>query len=160
MKLSHLDDSGRPRMVDVSGKEPTARTATAMGSITLSEQVAVFLEQRGTVKGNVLNTAVVAGIQALKNTSALIPMCHPLSVQSADITFDLQGMELVCRCSVSAVSETGFEMEALVGVTVALLTVYDMLKAADKSMVLKDVYLLEKTGGKSGNFEAIRKFDK
>lgn len=145
MKLTHLDELGRPRMVDVSEKEPVMRTARARGTITLPRNVTDYLEVKGSPKGNILNTAVVAGIQAVKNTPALIPLCHPLAVQSADITFQMDGTNLVCRCSVSAEAKTGFEMEALTGVTVALLTVYDMLKAAGKNMVISNICLEEKT---------------
>lgn len=145
MKLTHLDDKGRPRMVDVSEKSPVMRTARASGSITLPENVIDYLEQKGSPKGNILNTAVVAGIQAVKNTPSLIPLCHPLAVQSADIAFEMQGNRLICSCFVSAEAKTGFEMEALTGVSIALLTVYDMLKAAGKNMVLSDIRLDEKT---------------
>lgn len=147
MKLTHLDGKGRPRMVDVSGKEPVFRTAKARGTITLPGNVTDYLERKGSPKGNILNTAVTAGIQAVKSTPFIIPLCHPLAVQSADIEFELSGNDLVCTCSVSAEAKTGFEMEALTGVTVALLTVYDMLKAAGKNMVIKDVHLMEKTKG-------------
>lgn len=145
MKLTHLDDRGKPRMVDVSGKEPMLRTATARGTIVLPENIAVYLKEKGSPKGNILNTAVTAGIQAVKNTPFLIPLCHPLAVQSADVSFDEKENELVCRCTVTAEAKTGFEMEALTGVAVALLTVYDMLKAGGRNMVIKDVYLEEKT---------------
>ena len=145
MILTHLDERGRPRMVDVSDKKPVMRTARARGTITLPGNVTDYLEKKGSPKGNILNTAVVAGIQAVKSTPSLIPLCHPLAVQSADITFETRGSELVCRCSVSAEAKTGFEMEALTGVTVALLTVYDMLKAAGKNMVISDICLEEKT---------------
>jgi cyclic pyranopterin phosphate synthase len=150
MKLSHLNEEGRPRMVDVSVKEPVLRTARARGTIVLPDNVTEYLEEKGSPKGNILNTATVAGIQAVKKTPSLIPLCHPLAVQSADVEFSLEGNELVCRCSVSAFARTGFEMEALTGVAVALLTVYDMLKAAGRNMVIKDVFLEEKTKTPSG----------
>lgn len=145
MKLTHLDDKGRPRMVDVSDKKPVMRTARASGTISLPDNIIDYLEQKGSPKGNILNTAVVAGIQAVKKTPSLIPLCHPLAVQSADITFEIKGSLLLCRCFVSAEAKTGFEMEALAGVTVALLTVYDMLKAAGKNMVIGHIKLEEKT---------------
>jgi len=152
MKLSHLDAKDRPRMVDVSGKEPSLRTAVASGEIVLSGEMFLFLEKNPAPKGNVLNTAVVAGIQAAKRTSSIIPMCHPLQIESIGIDFSLAGDCLQCTCSVSATARTGFEMEALVGVTTALLTVYDMLKAVDRRMVIRDVRLVGKTGGKSGSY--------
>jgi len=149
--LSHLNEEGYARMVNVSCKEPTLRTAIAEGRILLGEQVMRKLTSGKTPKGNVLNTAIVAGILAVKKTSEIIPMCHPLPVSGVDIRFEFSGNDLICFCSVSAEAKTGFEMEALVGVTTALLTVYDMLKALDKSMEITGVRLLEKTGGKSGS---------
>ena len=154
MKLTHLNEEGYARMVDVSGKQPTERTATAEGTIELGDAVLDILASGNSPKGNVLNTAIVAGIQAVKKTSELIPMCHPLPLHGAEIRFEFNGSNLKCFCSVSAEAKTGFEMEALVGVTTALLTVYDMLKAVDKSMVITGIRLLEKTGGKSGAFRA------
>jgi cyclic pyranopterin phosphate synthase len=154
MKLTHLNENGYPTMVNVSGKQPTDRTAVAQGTIRLGDTVLKTLANGNTPKGSVINTAVVAGIQAVKKTSELIPMCHQLSVQGAAIQFELNGNSLKCTCSVSAMAKTGFEMEALVGVTTALLTVYDMLKAVDKGMVITEVRLLEKTGGKSGIYRA------
>lgn len=152
MSLTHLNEEGYARMVDVSGKQPTHRTALAEGIIKLGDVVLETLTGGNSPKGNVLNTAIVAGIQAVKKTSELIPMCHPLPLQGVDIRFELNNNNLKCFCSVSAEAKTGFEMEALVGVTTALLTVYDMLKAVDKSMEITGVRLLEKTGGKSGTF--------
>ncbi|MCK5785802.1 MAG: cyclic pyranopterin monophosphate synthase MoaC [Candidatus Sabulitectum sp.] len=152
MKLTHLNEEGYARMVDVSSKQPTERTALAEGTIELGDTVLGILTGGNSPKGNVLNTAVVAGIQAVKKTSELIPMCHPLPLHGVDIKFEFNGCNLKCLCSVSAEAKTGFEMEALVGVTTALLTVYDMLKAVDKSMVITGIRLLEKTGGKSGVF--------
>ena len=152
MKLTHLNEDGYARMVDVSDKQPTHRTALAEGVISLGDVVLDILTAGNSPKGNVLNTAIVAGIQAVKKTSELIPMCHPLPLQGVDIKFEFNGSNLKCLCAVSAEAKTGFEMEALVGVTTALLTVYDMLKAIDKSMVITGIRLLEKTGGKSGTF--------
>ena len=149
MNLTHIDDKGNATMVDVSAKQPTHRTAFATGKIELGEKVMAALESNELPKGNVLNTSVVAGIQAVKKTSDLIPMCHPLLVQNVEITFEFDGNALICFCLVSATAKTGFEMEALVGVSTALLTVYDMLKAIDKSMEITGIKLLKKTGGKS-----------
>ena len=156
MKLTHLNEDGYARMVDVSDKKPTQRTAAAEGYIKLGDAVLEILTSGNSPKGNVLNTAIVAGIQGIKKTSDLIPMCHPLPLQSADIKFQFKGNSLRCFCSVSAEAKTGFEMEALVGVTTALLTVYDMLKAVDKSMEITGIRLLEKTGGKSGVYRLDR----
>ena len=149
MNLTHIDENGNATMVDVSLKEPTYRTALAEGKIELGEKVMTALQSNKLPKGNVLNTAIVAGIQAVKKTSDLIPMCHPLLVQNIEITFEFENTTLKCFCSVSATAKTGFEMEALVGVSIALLTVYDMLKAIDKSMEITGIKLLKKTGGKS-----------
>ncbi len=156
MKLTHLNEDGYARMVDVSDKKPTRRTAIAEGYIKLGDAVLEILTSGNSPKGNVLNTAIVAGIQGIKKTSDLIPMCHPLPLQSAEIEFEFIGNTLRCFCSVTAEAKTGFEMEALVGVTTALLTVYDMLKAVDKSMEITDIRLLEKTGGKSGVYRIDR----
>ncbi len=156
MKLTHLNEDGYARMVDVSDKKPTRRTAIAEGYIKLGDAVLEILTSGNSPKGNVLNTAIVAGIQGIKKTSDLIPMCHPLPLQSAEIEFEFLGSTLRCFCSVTAEAKTGFEMEALVGVTTALLTVYDMLKAVDKSMEITDIRLLEKTGGKSGVYRIDR----
>ena len=156
MKLTHLNEDGYARMVDVSDKKPTRRTAVAEGYIKLGDAVLEILTSGNSPKGNVLNTAIVAGIQGIKKTSDLIPMCHPLPLQSAEIEFEFLGNTLRCFCSVTAEAKTGFEMEALVGVTIALLTVYDMLKAVDKSMEITDIRLLEKTGGKSGVYRIDR----
>ena len=149
MNLTHIDENGNATMVDVSLKEPTYRTALAVGQIELGEKVMSALQRNELPKGNVLNTSIVAGIQAVKKTSDLIPMCHPLLVQNVEITFEFENTTLKCFCSVSATAKTGFEMEALVGVSMALLTVYDMLKAIDKSMEITGIKLLKKTGGKS-----------
>ena len=155
MKITHINEDGFPRMVDVSEKLPTLRTALATGVIKLGDQVLEILQNDNSPKGNVLNTAIVAGIQAVKKTSDLIPMCHPVPLQRADITFELERSNLICFCEVAAEAKTGFEMEALVGVSTALLTVYDMLKAVDKSMEITGIKLLKKTGGKSGTFRNV-----
>jgi cyclic pyranopterin monophosphate synthase len=152
MKLTHLSDAKRPVMVNVTGKEPMFRTAVATGCIKVSEEVMVMLETGGTPKGSVLNTAVVAGIQAAKRTWELIPMCHPLVLEHAGIDFETGADFIRCTCSVAASARTGFEMEALMGVSVSLLTIYDMLKAVDKSMVINDVHLVSKTKEAIGKF--------
>lgn len=146
----HFDDSGRPRMVDVTGKGVTARTASARGEIILGRAA---MEALGApAKGPVETTAAIAGIQAAKRTWELIPLCHPLPLDKVDVRFQIEADSLVCTCSVKGEARTGYEMEALTGVTVALLTVYDMLKAVDRDMVIMGVRLVSKTGGKSGDW--------
>ena len=146
----HFDQGGTPRMVDVSGKGVTLRTAVARGGIQLGES---NLEALGlSKKGPVQTTAVLAGIQAAKRAWEMIPLCHILPLEKVEVTFDLQDQCLWCRCAVAGEAKTGYEMEAMVGVSVALLTVYDMLKATGKGMVIREVRLVEKTGGKSGEW--------
>ena len=152
-QLSHLDDEGRPRMVDVSAKVETARQATAKGAVHMSaETLALALSGRG-AKGDVLTTARLAGIMAAKRTHELIPLCHPLPLTGIDV--DLQAGEscIEITATVRTTARTGVEMEALTAVSVAALTVYDMLKAAQKDMRITDIRLVRKTGGKSGDFE-------
>jgi len=152
-RLTHLDSDGRPSMVDVSGKKPTKRTAVASGVITVGDDVSSALRERGTgTKGDVFNTAVIAGIQAAKRTSGLIPLCHPIPVGCIDISFRIEGNRITSMCSVCGTGKTGYEMEALTGVCIALLTVYDMTKALDRSMEIGEVRLLSKDGGKSGEY--------
>ena len=149
-KLSHYDKSGQARMVDVSAKAATRREATASAFVALSKAVLKALPQNP--KGNPLEVARIAGIAAAKRTAEWIPLCHPLPLTHIDVTARLceNGVEL--RSTVVATAQTGVEMEALVAVTAAALTVYDMCKALDKGMELTDIYLVEKTGGKSGDF--------
>lgn len=140
-------------MVDVSQKEITARTAAAQGEILLSK--ACFDLLKDNPKGDVYGTARIAGIMAAKKCSDLIPLCHPLPVTSVSVDFqtDPQKLSITAFCSVKCTGKTGVEMEALCGCTTALLTLYDMLKAADHGMVISDVHLVTKTGGKSGDFQ-------
>ncbi len=147
----HFDSGGRPRMVDVSGKCATFRTAVARGSIELGEKGLEAMGSSG--KGPVETTAAIAGIQAAKRTWELIPLCHPLPLEKVDVSFALVDRTLTCTCAVRGEGRTGYEMEALTGVSVALLTVYDMLKAADKGMIIREVRLISKTGGKSGDWK-------
>lgn len=149
-KLSHYDDAGRAAMVDVSAKSDTKRTARAHAFVRLSAQVLAALPDNP--KGNPLETARIAGIMAAKRTADLIPMCHPLPLSHVDVetTVEEQGIRIVTTAS--TVAGTGVEMEALTAATVAALTVYDMTKALDKRIEIQDVYLLSKTGGKSGDF--------
>ena len=142
-------------MVDVTKKEPTVRTAVAKGSIRVSRPVFEAVARGTAAKGDVLGVARVAGIMAAKKTSELIPMCHPLLLTKVSVDFTLQEekLEIDAVCTVRLAGKTGVEMEALTGVSVALLTIYDMCKAMDKGMVLRDICLLEKSGGKSGHYE-------
>ena len=153
-KLTHFDENGNAVMVDVSDKPVTHRTALATGSILVGPQIMERVEAGTVAKGDVLGVARVAGIMAVKHTSDLIPMCHPLSVTKCNIDFKLEKEEGVIRtfCTVKTDGKTGVEMEALTGVQVALLTIYDMCKAIDKHMVMSNIHLVEKTGGKSGDF--------
>ena len=153
-KLTHFDAEGNAVMVDVSGKPVTSREATAHGIITMNED-AFAAVQNGTVKkGDVLGVARVAGIMATKRTSELIPLCHPLPLTKVSVDFRLlperQAVEALCTVKTAGV--TGVEMEAITAVEVGLLTVYDMLKAVDRFMVIGDIQLLEKDGGKSGHW--------
>ncbi|PIE89603.1 MAG: cyclic pyranopterin monophosphate synthase MoaC [Acidobacteria bacterium] len=151
MSLTHLDEKGKVKMVDVSEKQTTTRTAVSRGSIAFSKQVAESLrKQPNTSKGNIFECARVAGIMAAKRTSELIPMCHPLVISSVKLEFDWLGDSVWVECSVKCEGKTGVEMEALHGTSVALLTLYDMTKALGKESVISDIHLVSKTGGKSG----------
>jgi cyclic pyranopterin phosphate synthase len=154
VKLTHLDENDRPKMVDVTEKEDTTRVAIASGIITMSKEAyAVVVENQGK-KGPVLQTAIIAAIGGAKSTSSLIPMCHPLMLTSVkcDVTElpKLPGFKLEVLAKLSG--KTGVEMEALTGVSIGLLTIYDMVKAIDKSMVISEIQLESKSGGKSGLF--------
>ncbi len=152
--LTHLDPEGRPRMVDVAGKEPTRRVAVASGSVRMKAQtLGAILDQR-VKKGDVLAVAQLAGIQSAKQTPHLIPLCHPISLTAIQVLVEsdpkLPGVRI--RAQVEAVDRTGVEMEALTAVAVAALTVYDMCKALDREMVLSEIRLEHKSGGKSGTY--------
>jgi len=152
-KLSHLSPNGQVRMVDVGRKPPTARMARAAAVVRLGPTIAAALQRTGALaKGNVLETARIAGILAAKQTASLIPMCHtvPLDVVAVDMTW--RGNALRIEATARCVARTGVEMEALVAASVAALTVYDMCKSADKGIVIQDICLLEKSGGKSGKW--------
>lgn len=153
-EFNHFDKNGNAVMVDVSGKEPTCRTAVAQGKILVSEEILQAVLEQKVKKGDVLGVARVAGIMAVKQTSSIIPMCHPLMIQKCSVDFQVllgeQAIQAVC--TVKTEGKTGVEMEALYGVSAALLTIYDMCKAIDKKMVIRDIHLVEKTGGKSGDF--------
>ena len=154
MEFTHFDDKGNAYMVDVSGKEVTHRVAVAEGTIAVSREVMDAIKGRKVKKGDVLTVAQVAGIMGTKRTSELIPMCHPLALTNAAVTFEVdnEACEIKAICRAVTDGKTGVEMEALTGVTTALLTIYDMCKAIDKRMVVRDVHLVEKSGGKSGEF--------
>ncbi len=141
-------------MVDVSGKQATSRMAVAEGRIQVSPEVFRAIEQKNVRKGDVLTVAQVAGIMGCKRTADLIPMCHLLNLTNAALTFELlpETLEILAVCTVKTDGKTGVEMEALTGVSVALLTIYDMCKAIDKRMVIKEIHLVRKHGGKSGDF--------
>lgn len=152
--LTHFDKDGQAIMVDVSGKEATHRTAVASGLIKVSPQVFQAIAEGTAAKGDVLGVARIAGIMAVKNTSSVIPLCHPLPIAKCSVDFEL----LKAECAVKAITTvkvtglTGVEMEALHGTSVALLTIYDMCKAIDKGMEICDIHLDRKSGGKSGEF--------
>jgi len=152
MELSHLDEKGNARMVDVSDKDVTKRVAIAGGYIHMSPEVLDAIKSGSTSKGDVLATARIAGIQAAKRTSELIPLCHPLPIDQVvvDFTVDEKGIEITSKVVISG--RTGVEMEALTAVSVAALTLYDMCKAIDKSMSISGIRLLEKSGGRSGHY--------
>lgn len=155
-KLSHIDERGDARMVDVSDKAVTERIAVARGRLNVAPQTLAMIKDGTTPKGDVLATARIAGIMAAKKTSDLIPMCHPLLLSSVKVELTLQddpaGIEIEARVKLSG--QTGVEMEALTAVSIAALTLYDMLKAVDKSMSIGDIRLVEKTGGRSGDYKA------
>jgi cyclic pyranopterin phosphate synthase len=150
--LTHLDPLGRARMVDVTPKEPTHRRAVARGRVYMKAETASLVARGAMSNGDVLAVARVAGIQAAKRTSDLIPLCHPLLVGSVFINFRLEDDHIEIEAQVDTVDRTGVEMEALTACSVAALTVYDMCKSADRTMVIGDVALWEKTGGRSGTF--------
>lgn len=152
--LTHINEEGRAKMVDVSEKEDTRRVAVARGEVRMKAETLQRIAAGGIAKGDVLAVAQVAGILAAKGTSSLIPMCHPLFLTSVDISFELDHMENIVNimATVSTTGKTGVEMEALTAVSVAALTVYDMCKAIDKDMVIGNIRLMEKTGGKSGHY--------
>ena len=154
MDFSHFDDKGNARMVDVSEKGITHRVAVAEGVIGVSRDVMDAIIGRKVKKGDVLTVAQVAGIMGTKKTSELIPMCHPLSLTNVTVTFEVNedACEIKAICQAKTDGKTGVEMEALTGVSTALLTIYDMCKAIDKRMVIKEIHLVSKSGGKSGEF--------
>lgn len=153
-KFTHIDEKGQVRMVDVTAKKPTDRTATAQGCISMTPETFAAIMDQTVKKGNVLETARIAGIMGAKKTSSLIPMCHPLNITHVQIDFTPDAANNIIRIEAVAriVDQTGVEMEALTAVSVAALTIYDMCKSHDKTMTISNVMLLKKTGGKSGTF--------
>ena len=154
MEFSHFDEDGNAVMVDVSGKEITQRRALAEGKIRVSREVFEAIAGRKVKKGDVLTVAQVAGIMGTKRTAELIPMCHLLNLANSEVRFEMnpEKLEIKAFCQVKTEGKTGVEMEALTGVSTALLTIYDMCKAIDKRMVIEEIHLGEKSGGKSGTF--------
>lgn len=155
-KLTHFDERGAARMVDVAGKPETRRVAVAAGSIRMLPQTLALVASGTSKKGDVLGVARIAAIQAAKRTSELIPLCHPVALTSVAVDFalDEKNSRVECRATVECTARTGVEMEALTAVQVGLLTVYDMCKAVDRGMTIESVRLLEKHGGKSGSYVA------
>ena len=159
-KLSHINDAGHVHMVDVTDKNETVRKATARGSVKMARKTLALLEEGRMAKGNVLTTAKIAGIMAAKKTGEFIPLCHPLKLTAINVEFEIdrENSQISIESQVRTVGQTGVEMEALTAVSVAALTIYDMCKAVDKEMIISDILLLKKSGGKSGTF--IRKSSK
>ena len=155
MTLTHLDEKDRPKMVDVSAKDATTRVAVASGIIEMSQEAYDAIVSEKTKKGPVIQTAVIAAIMGTKKTSELIPMCHPLNLSGINCDVEelaeLPGFKLYLNAKLTG--QTGVEMEALTGVSIGLLTIYDMVKAIDKSMVIRNVQLEQKSGGKSGDYQ-------
>ncbi|MFM9852276.1 MAG: cyclic pyranopterin monophosphate synthase MoaC [Sphingomonadaceae bacterium] len=153
-QLTHLDATGQATMVDVSAKPDTVREAVAEGRISMSAEAFTAIKEGSAKKGDVIATARIAGIMAAKKTSELIPLCHPLMISKVSVDFDYEASSIRATATVRLSGQTGVEMEALTAVSVALLTIYDMAKAVDKAMVISDVRLLFKSGGKSGDWRA------
>ena len=152
MGLTHLDESGAARMVDVGGKRESARSATATGRIGMSAIALTAIRDGSGPKGDVIAAARIAGIMAAKKTAELIPLCHPLALDAVTVDFAFETGGINATATASLTGKTGVEMEALTAVSVALLTIYDMAKALDKAMVIGDICLIEKRGGKSGDW--------
>ena len=155
-ELTHFNEQGRAKMVDVSDKQISTRTAVAKSSIKVNEIIYDQIINHTNKKGDVLGVAQVAGIMATKNTAQIIPMCHPLNLSGIDITFEwdtTDGYEILITCTVKTTGQTGVEMEALTGASATALTIYDMTKAVDKGMIIGPTYLVSKSGGKNGDFK-------
>ncbi len=154
-KLTHFNQAGEAHMVDIADKPSSARRAIAAGRIVMQAETLELIQQGGHKKGDVLGVARIAGIMATKRTADLVPMCHPLALTHVEVEFETNLDDGAIECTVTAetTGQTGVEMEALTGVQVALLTIYDMCKSVDRGMVISDVRLLEKSGGKSGHWK-------
>jgi cyclic pyranopterin monophosphate synthase len=153
-ELTHLDAAGNARMVDVGGKAATQRIAFASGRIRMSAAALAAIRDGAVPKGDVLAAARIAGIMAAKQTAALIPLCHPLALDAVTVDFVIEAGAVRATASAALTGKTGVEMEALTATSIALLTIYDMAKALDKGMVIEDLRLIEKRGGKSGDWKA------
>lgn len=154
-KLTHFNQAGEAHMVDIADKPSSARRAIAAGRIVMQAETLELIQQGGHKKGDVLGVARIAGVMATKRTADLVPMCHPLALTHVAVEFETDAGDAAVECTVTAetTGPTGVEMEALTGVQVALLTIYDMCKSVDRGMVISDVRLLEKSGGKSGHWK-------
>ena len=152
-KLSHINDKGEANMVAINNKKESKREATATGTVILSKKAINEIKKEKISKGNVLNTARIAGIMAAKKTSDLIPLCHPIPVEAIKIDFDIEDNNINVLAIVSTSSKTGVEMEALMAVNIACLTIYDMIKSIDKHAKINSVKLISKSGGKSGDWK-------
>lgn len=153
-RLTHLDSDGQARMVDVGGKPATARKAIAEGRIRMSAEALKAIREGDAPKGDVLGAARIAGIMAAKKTGELIPLCHPLALDAVTLDFGFEHNTLRATATASLTGKTGVEMEAMTAVSIALLTIYDMAKAIDKGMIIEEIRLLSKSGGKSGEWKA------
>jgi len=152
MAFTHFNEDGRAHMVEVTAKNDTLRVAIARGTILMKPETIELIVASRIKKGDVLSVAQVAGIMGAKKTSDVIPMCHPLMLSGVDLSFEIEADRIFIEASVKTVGKTGVEMEALTAVSIAALTIYDMCKAADKNMVISDITLIKKTGGKSGDY--------
>jgi cyclic pyranopterin monophosphate synthase len=153
-RLTHVDDAGRAQMVDVSPKDATLRSATSKAVVMMQRSTMSLIMSGKSAKGDVLAAARIAGIMAAKKTSDLIPLCHPLQITRAAVEFDLSEDHIEVSATVSCLGQTGVEMEAMTACAVACLTIYDMLKAADRAMRIVDLRLVQKSGGKSGDYSS------
>ena len=159
-KFSHLDEKGNARIVNISRKKKSSRYAKAQASVWLSKKILTMIKNDAFKKGNVINVARIAGIMGAKQTSNLIPLCHNISLDGTEINFRFLEEELEIESIVQSEEKTGVEMEALTAVTISALTIYDMVKGVDKSVYIKDISLLEKKGGKSGDYKYDSKLKK
>ena len=159
-KFSHLDNKGNARIVNISKKKKSSRYAKAQATVLLSKKIVAMIKNDEFKKGNVINVARIAGIMGAKQTSSLIPLCHNISLDSSEINIRLLEEELEIVSVVQSEEKTGVEMEALTAVTITALTIYDMVKGVDKSVYIKEIFLLEKKGGKTGDYKNIKKLKK